>query len=97
MSIVSKLFYVETSFAFGRNKSSCGTFQGNLRQIEVTEKFSVSQSATSKLWRRFRETGSSIKQHPGRRRCTTAIQDQYLTLTGRRQPFLTTPELVTEL
>lgn len=47
--------------------------QGSLKQIKVTEKFSISQSIISRLRRRFREIGSPVVQHPCCGRCTTAI------------------------
>lgn len=74
-----------------------GLLQAGMRQVEVAERMSVSQSVISRLWRRFRETGSPAEQHPGRGRCTTAGQDRFLMLNARRHPTITAPELVTEL
>lgn len=74
-----------------------GLLQAGVQQTQVAEQLGVSQSVVSRLWRRFRDTGSPAEQHPGRGRSTTAAQDRYLILTARRQPTITAPELVNEL
>lgn len=74
-----------------------GLLQAGIRQVDVAERIGVSQSVISRLWKRFRESGSPAEQHPGRGRSTTAAQDRFLVLSARRQPTITAPELVTEL
>lgn len=74
-----------------------GQFQAGMRQTEIADQMNVSQSVISRLWRRFRDTGSPAERHQGRGRCTTAAQDRFLILTARRQPTITAPELVTDL
>ncbi|XP_045471832.1 uncharacterized protein LOC123678722 [Harmonia axyridis] len=70
-----------------------GLLEGGMRQVDAAERMGVSQSVISRLWRRFRTTGNPAENHPGRGRCTTAIQDRFLVLTARRQPTITAPEL----
>lgn len=74
-----------------------GLLQGGMQQNDIALRLGVSQSVISRLWRRFRETGSPAEQHPGRGRATTAVHDRFLVLTARRQPTITAPELVNVL
>ncbi|KAI4465082.1 homeobox-like domain superfamily [Holotrichia oblita] len=74
-----------------------GLLQAGVQQTQLAEQLGVSQSVVSRLWRRFRDTGSPAEQRPGRGRSTTAAQDGYLVLTARRQPTITAPELVNDI
>lgn len=58
------------------------------------ERLSVSQRIINRLLMLFKETGIPAEQHPDYGHCTTAIQDQYLTLTTRRLPFLIPPNVI---
>lgn len=71
-----------------------GILQGGMLQIDVNERIVVSQSVISRLWRRFRDTGSPAEKHPGRGRATALGHDRFLVLTTGRQPIITAPELV---
>ncbi|CAH1366587.1 unnamed protein product [Tenebrio molitor] len=49
-----------------------GILQMGIRQVEIAERFEVSQSVISRLWTRYRDTGSIRRRRgQGRRRCTT--------------------------
>ncbi|KAG5897878.1 hypothetical protein JTB14_000758 [Gonioctena quinquepunctata] len=74
-----------------------GLLQAGMRQIDAAEQMDVSQSIMSRLWRRFRESGSPAENHPGRGRCTKALQDIFFILTARRKPTITAPELLAKL
>ncbi|KAG5897011.1 hypothetical protein JTB14_010763 [Gonioctena quinquepunctata] len=71
--------------------------QAGMRQIDAAKQMGVSQSVISRLWRRFRESGSPAENPPGRGRCTTAVQDRFFILTARRQLTIPAPELVADL
>lgn len=74
-----------------------GMLEAGVRQIVVAEQMGTSQSVISRLWRRYRDTGTPKEQHPGRGRATTAIQDRYITLQARRQNSITATELQSRL
>ncbi|GFY26962.1 transposable element Tcb2 transposase [Trichonephila clavipes] len=62
-----------------------GRLEGGQTQAEVEQANGVSQSATSRIWNRFLETGSAGRRPgQGRRRATTPNEDRYLVLTARR-------------
>ena len=49
----------------------------------------TSQSAVSRAWIRFQQTGSATRQAgSGRTRCTTAAQDRFLVHGARQDPML---------
>lgn len=75
-----------------------GMLQMGIRQVEVAERFGVSQSVISRLWNRHRTTGSVHRRRgQGRRRCTTVRDDRFLTLNARRNPTITATALLREL
>lgn len=67
-----------------------GMLQGGLTQVVVAERLQVSQSVISRLWNRFRETGSVLERpRLGGRRKTTPAQDRFITVSARRNPTST--------
>ncbi|GFU10295.1 transposable element Tcb2 transposase [Trichonephila clavipes] len=59
--------------------------EGSQTQAKVAQTIGLSQSAISRIWNRFLETGS-VGRRPGqgRRRATTPNEDRYLVLMARR-------------
>jgi len=75
-----------------------GMLQAGLRQVDVAREFETTQSVISRLWNRYRETGTTSRRPgQGRRRCTTQQQDRYITLTIRRDPILPATHLRRQL
>ncbi|RZC38360.1 HTH Tnp Tc3 2 domain containing protein, partial [Asbolus verrucosus] len=73
-------------------------FEVGLRQLEVAERFRISQSVVMRLWTRYRGTGSVCRRRgQGRGRCTTVGDDRFLTLNARRNPNIAATSLLREL
>lgn len=63
-------------------------------QRDTARMVGVSLSTVQRVLQRFQETGSNLRRPgTGRRRCTTAREDQYLVTTMLRNRFLTGVEL----
>ena len=67
---------------------ACQMIQDGRTQRDVATEFGVSQSCIRNVWRRFQET-QSYRRRPGagRPRVTSAVDDRYLTICVRRNPF----------
>ena len=75
-----------------------GMLQAGLRQVDIARELGTTQSVISRLWNRYRETGTTSRRRgQGRRRCTTQQQDRYITLTIRRNPILPATQLRRQL
>lgn len=74
-----------------------GMLEAGATQHVVAETFLTNQSVISRLWSRYRATGSVAERHVGRYRVTTPIQDRYLQRTARRLPNTTAMQLVQRL
>ncbi len=70
-----------------------GMLESGRSQTEVLQSLNVSQSAISKLWKRFQTTGNVVRLSvPGRPKVTTTRHDRFLTITARFQKkFLCQP------
>lgn len=67
-------------------------------QRQVAEHMGVAQSVVSRAWTRFRETGQHQRRPgQGRRRCTTAHDDRYLTMLALRNRQTTSVGLQIQL
>lgn len=49
--------------------------KGGIGQIELVKRFSVFQTFNNRLWSSIKETGNTVEQHPGCRRCSGLIFD----------------------
>jgi transposase len=67
---------------------ACQMIQDGRTQRDVATELGVSQSCIRNVWRRFQETQSYRRRRgSGRPRATNAVDDWYLTISGRRHPF----------
>ena len=65
-----------------------GMLQTGQTQEHVANHFHVSQSVISRMWNRYTTHGSANHKHGGgRTRATTAVQDRYIAILGRRNRF----------
>ena len=68
--------------------------QAGSSQRQVAYALGVSQSVVSRFWNRYQASGSVLHQHSGGiQRRTTRREDRYLTMTARRNPFMSSTEL----
>ncbi|KAK7101452.1 hypothetical protein V1264_019834 [Littorina saxatilis] len=68
--------------------NALGRLQAGQSQSEAARALWVSQSTISRLWHRFRQTGSSAPApRSGRPRVTTQAQDRYIRVTHLRHRF----------
>lgn len=74
-----------------------GMLQAGSRQRHVAAAVGTTQSVISRLWTRFRITGSVAERHGGRSRITTRRQDRYIQITARRNRTMTAMMLATRL
>ncbi|GFS55118.1 transposable element Tcb2 transposase [Trichonephila clavipes] len=87
MSTMSQRSHLTDSEAW----RAVGRLEGGQTQAEVAQAIGVSQSAISRIWNRFLETGSAgRRQGQDRRRATTFNEDGYLVLTARRHRNMNT-------
>ena len=67
---------------------ACQMIQEGRTQRYTARELGVSHSCIRNVWRRFRETQSySRRPGSGRPRVTSAVDDRYLTISVRRNPF----------
>ena len=67
---------------------ACQMIQDGRTQRDVATELEVSQSCIRNVWRRFQETQSYRRRRgSGRPRATDAVDDRYLTISVRRNPF----------
>lgn len=67
-----------------------GRLQAGQSQIEVARQFNIHQSSISRLWLRFRQTGSTQdRPRTGRPRITTPAQDRFIRLFHLRNRTVT--------
>ena len=67
---------------------ACQMIQDGRTQRDVATELRVSQSYIRNVWRRFQETQEYRRRRgSGRPRATTAVDDRYLTISARRNPF----------
>ena len=65
-----------------------GMLEAGSSQRNVTEHLDVSQSVVSRMWNRYQMNGNSQHRHGGgRAKATSDIQDRYIGLLARRNPF----------
>lgn len=74
-----------------------GMIEAGSRQRTVAVALNTTQSVISRLWTRYRSTGSVAERHGGRYRCTTRRQDRYIQITARRTPTITALMLAVRL
>lgn len=74
-----------------------GMLEAGSRQRAVAFALNTTQSVISRLWTRYRMTGSVAERHGGRSRITTRRQDRYIQNTARRNRTMTAMMLVTRL
>jgi len=67
-----------------------GFLQAGFSQREVVHRLNLSQSSVSRVFRRFRETGTfTQKPHTNGRRCTSERDDRFINSTSLRNRHLT--------
>lgn len=72
--------------------------QQGLNQREVARQLNMSQSAVSRVYRRFQETGAFTRRpNTSRRRCTSEHDDRFLVSTSLRNRHLTGVDVQQEL
>ena len=70
-------------------ENAIGRLQAGQRQADVAHALNVSQSTISRLWNRFRQSGSTADApRLGRPRVTTPAQDRFIRLRHLRNRFL---------
>ena len=70
-------------------ENAIGRLQAGQRQADVAHALNVSQSTISRLWNRFRQSGSTADApRSGRPRVTTPAQDLFIRLRHLRNRFL---------
>ncbi|GFT11572.1 transposable element Tcb1 transposase [Trichonephila clavipes] len=70
----------------------------NDESLEVSEKLGITQSVISRLWQRFQVNGNVSRCYSsGRPRVTTPNENQYLTVTAKRNRRSTTSDLSCQL
>ena len=70
-------------------ENAIGRLQAGQRQADVAQAVNVSQSTISRLWNRFRQSGSTADApRSGRPRVTTPTQDRFIRLRHLRNRFL---------
>ncbi|RVE50255.1 hypothetical protein evm_005090 [Chilo suppressalis] len=74
-----------------------GMIEAGSRQRTVALALNTSQSVISRLWTRYRSTGTVAERHGGRYRCTTRRQDRYIQILTRRAPTITAMMLAVRL
>ena len=75
-----------------------GRLQAGQRQADVAHALNVSQSTISRLWNRFRQSGSTADApRSGRPRVTTPAQDRFIRLRHLRNRFLSVQSTVQAL
>ena len=74
-----------------------GMIEAGSRQRTAALALNTSQSVISRLWTRYRSTGTVAERHGGRYRCTTRRQDRYIQILTRRAPTITAMMLAVRL
>ena len=79
-------------------ENAIGRLQAGQRQADVAHALNVSQSTISRLWNRFRQSGSTADApRSGRPRVTTPAQDRFIRLRHLRNRFLSAQSTVQAL
>ena len=79
-------------------ENATGRLQAGQRQADVAHALNVSQSTISRLWNRFRQSGSTADApRSGRPRVTTPAQDRFIRLRHLRNRFLSAQSTVQAL
>ena len=79
-------------------ENAIGRFQAGQKQADVAHALNVSQSTISRLWNRFRQSGSTADApRSGRPRVTTPAQDRFIRLRHLRNRFLSAQSTVQAL
>ena len=79
-------------------KNAISRLQAGQRQADVAHALNVSQSTISRLWNRFRQSGSTADApRSGRPRVTTPAQDRFIRLRHLRNRFLSAQSTVQAL
>ena len=79
-------------------ENAIGRLQAGQRQADVAHALNVSQSTISRLWNRFRQSGSTADApRSGRPRVTTPPQDRFIRLRHLRNCFLSAQSTVQAL
>ena len=79
-------------------ENAIGHLQAGQRQADVAHALNVSQSTISRLWNRFRQSGSTADApRSGRPRVTTPAQDRFIRLRHLRNRFLSAQSTVQAL
>ena len=79
-------------------ENAIGLLQAGQRQADVAHALNVSQSTISRLWNRFRQSGSTADApRSGRPRVTTPAQDRFIQLRHLRNRFLSAQSIVQAL
>ena len=79
-------------------ENAIGHLQAGQRQTDVAHALNVSQSTISRLWNRFRQSGSTADApRSGRPRVTTPAQDRFIRLRHLRNRFLSAQSTVQAL
>ena len=79
-------------------ENAVGRLQAGQRQADVAHALNVSQSTISRLWNRFRQSGSTADApRSGRPRVTTPAQDRFIRLHHLRNRFLSAQSTVQAL
>ena len=79
-------------------ENAIGRLQAGQRQADVTHALNVLQSTISRLWNRFRQSGSTADApRSGRPRVTTPAQDRFIRLRHLRNRFLSAQSTVQAL
>ncbi|GFT50152.1 transposable element Tcb1 transposase [Trichonephila clavipes] len=75
-----------------------GYIRNGGKELEVSEELGIAQSVISKLWQRFQDYGNVSRCYStGRPRVTTANDDRYLAVTGKRNRRSTASSLSRQL
>ena len=79
-------------------ENTIGRLQAGQRQADVAHALNVSQSTISKLWNRFRQSGSTADApRSGRPRVATPAKDRFIRLHHLRNRFLSAQSTVQAL
>ena len=79
-------------------ENAIGRLQAGQRQADVAHALNVSQSTISRLWNRFRQSGSTADApRSGRPRVTTPAQDRFIRFRHLRNRFLSAQSTVQAL
>ena len=85
---------IRQRMTLAQRHQAIGMLEGVASLRQVVTRFGISSSVTSRLWRRYQETGiTEERPRSGRSRCTTQREDRLIVLSARSSPHSSTVSL----